>query len=141
MKRLSYPQPRRSRGFTLMESVIVMLVLAVAGVAITAMQGKLFTGASTVKTMQVSSRLMLECAEQVLADRRHAEDGYAVVNSTNGFGSAQCGGVPALTGFTVPTVSITESFAGAACPSTFTCKTVTITQGGLAPVTLMLVDY
>jgi hypothetical protein len=91
--------------------------------------------------MQVSTRLMLECAEQVLAARRHAEDGYSVVNSTNGFGSGQCGGVPALAGFTVPTVSITESFTGPACPSTFTCKTVTITQGGLAPVTLMLVDY
>ena len=141
MSPLHHRRPHHSRGFTLVESVIVMLVLAIAGVAIVAMQGKLFTGTSTVKTMQVSSRLMLECAEQVLAARRHAEDGYAVVASTNGFGSAQCGGVTVLTGYTVPTVSITESFTGPACPSTFTCKSVTITQGGLTPVTLMLVDY
>lgn len=138
--------PRRSRGFTLMESVVVVLVLAIAGVAITAMQGKLFAGSSTVKGMQVSSRIMLECAEQVLAARRHAEDGYAVVNSGNGFGPTpsgvnQCGGVPALPGYTIPTVTITEAFAGPACPTSFSCKTVTITQGGLAPVTLMLVDY
>lgn len=141
MTPMRHIRPHYSRGFTLVESVVVMLVLGIAGVAITAMQGKLFTGSSTVKTMQVSSRLMLECAEQVLADRRHIEDGYANVNSTNGFGSGQCGGVPALAGYTVPTVTITEAFNGAACPANFTCKSVTITQGGLSPVTLMLVDY
>lgn len=138
-------RPRHLRGFTLMESVVVILVLAVAGVAITAMQGKLFAGSSTVKGMQVSSRIMLECAEEVLAARRHAEDGYAIVTNNPLTGQAlfdtnKCGDVPALSDFTIPSVSITD-FTGPACPSTFSCKTVTITQGGLAPLTLMLVDY
>lgn len=135
-------QPRRrSRGFTLVETIIVMIVLGIAAAGIIAMQGRLFNGLTTVDGMQVSSRLMLECAEQVLAVRRHSEDGYANVITTNGYGGNQCAGVPILTGFTIPTVAITESYQGAACPATYTCKEVVITQGGLAPVTVMLVDY
>jgi len=132
----------RSRGFTLMESIIVMVVLGIAAVGIMAMQERLFANVSTVDGMQVSARLMHECAEQVLAQRRHTEDGYANVVTTNGYGGNQCSGLSALPGYTIPTVTITEPFSdGSVCPSNFSCKTVVITQGGLAPVTLMLVDY
>jgi prepilin-type N-terminal cleavage/methylation domain-containing protein len=131
----------RSRGFTLLESIIVMIVLGIASLGIIAMQGRLFTGISTVDGMQVSARLMHECGEQVLAQRRHTEDGYANVVTLNGYGGNQCSGVPPLSGFTIPTATITEPFTGAACPANFSCKSVAITQGGLAPVTIMLVDY
>lgn len=131
----------RSRGFTLVETIIVMLVLGIAAAGIIAMQGRLFNGLTTVDGMQVSSRLMLECAEQVLAVRRHSEDGYANVEAPPAGGNIPCPGVPVLTGFTIPTVKITENFAGDACPTGYTCKEVVITQGGLAPVTVMLVDY
>lgn len=132
---------RSSRGFTLMESVIVILVLAIAGTAIVALQGKLFSSQGSVKNMQVGSRLMLECAEHVLATRRFSQTGIAVINSTN-FGANKCAnGVAAQTGFTIPTATVTDPYTGAACPTGYACKTVTITQGGLANVTLMLVEY
>jgi prepilin-type N-terminal cleavage/methylation domain-containing protein len=135
-------RPRRpSRGFTLIETIIAMVVMGIAAAGLIAMQGRMFNGISTVKDMQVDSRLMLECAEQVLARRRFAEDGFSAVVAANGFGANQCGGLPALSGFTVPSVSITEPFTGAACPSGYSCKTVTISQGGLAAMTLLLVDY
>lgn len=133
----------RSRGFTLMESIIVMIVLGLASLGIIAMQERLFTNVGTVDGMQVSARLLHECAEQVLAQRRHTEDGFANVVTTNGYGGNQCSGVPALTGYSIPTVEITGPYAGdgTTCPANFSCKTVVITQGGLAPVTVMLVDY
>jgi prepilin-type N-terminal cleavage/methylation domain-containing protein len=133
--------PRFERGFTLIETVIVLLVLAVAGTAIVALQEKLFTGQATVKNMQVSSRLLMECAEQVLAVRRYAEGGYDLVTTANSFGAGQCGNVPALGSNAIPTVVLTDSYSGPACPTNFNCKLATITQGGLASVTVMLVDY
>ena len=140
MNALHHRRPHYSRGFTLMESIIVMIVLGLASLGIIAMQGRLFTNVGTVDGMQVSTRLMHECGEQVLAQRRYTEDGYAnVVVAPNG--SHPCSGMPALSGFTVPTVAITEPFTGGACPASFSCKTVAITQGSLAPVTVMLVDY
>jgi prepilin-type N-terminal cleavage/methylation domain-containing protein len=127
---------RRSRGFTLVESIIVMLVLGLAALGITAMQGRLFTGLDTVDGMQLSTRVMLECAEQVMAQRRHTENGYANVVLANGNGGNLCADVP-----NVPTVTVVEPFTGPACPTNYTCKTVAITTGGLAAVTVMLVDY
>lgn len=130
-------QRLRSRGFTLMETIIVMIVLGLASVGIIAMQGRLFTGLDTVDGMQVNTRVMLECAERVLAHRRHTEDGYAnVATPPNGNADVLCADVP-----TAPSVTLVESFTGPACPATYSCKTVSITQGNLAPVTLMLVDY
>lgn len=140
MSPLHHRRRSYSRGFTLMESILVMIVLGLASLGIIAMQGRLFDNVSTVDGMQVSTRLMHECAEQVLAQRRHTEDGYAnVIVAPNG--SHPCSGLPPLTGFTVPTVAITEPFTGGACPANFSCKTAVIAQGGLAPVTVMLVDY
>ena len=140
MNALHHRRPHCSRGFTLMESILVMIVLGLASLGIIAMQGRLFTNVGTVDGMQVSTRLMHECGEQVLAQRRHTEDGYAkVVVAPNG--SHSCSGIPPLTGFTVPTVAITEPFTGGACPASFSCKSVVITEGNLAPVTVMLVDY
>lgn len=126
----------RSRGFTIIESIIVMIVLGAASLGIIAMQGRLFTGLDDVDGMQVSTRVMLECAEQLLAQRRHTENGYANVIVTNGNGGALCTDVPG-----VPSVTVVEPFTGAACPANYTCKTVAITTGNLAPVTVMLVDY
>jgi prepilin-type N-terminal cleavage/methylation domain-containing protein len=126
----------RSRGFTLVESIMVMLVLGIASVGIVAMQGRLFAGLDTVDGMQVSTRVMLECAEQVLAQRRHTEDGYANVVITNGNGGNLCADVPGG-----PSVTVVEPFTGAACPTDFTCKTLAITTGNLATVTVMMVDY
>ena len=118
-----------------------MLVLAIAAAGITALQGNLFTGQSSIKDLQVRSRLMLECAEQVIAVRHFTPDGYNDGVTTTSFGTNLCGGVPALAGFAIPSVTITDPYTGTACPANGTCKTVSITQNGLTPLTLLLVDY
>ncbi|ROZ68594.1 type II secretion system protein [Ramlibacter sp. WS9] len=134
---------RRDHGFTLIECIIVIVVLAIAGTGIAAMQGNIFDGQSSVKDLQIRIRLMEECAEQVLAVRRFTVDeSYAAV-SNGSFGTNLCGGLtaPAQAGYAIPTVSITEGYTGTACPTNGTCKLVTITQNGMTPLTLMLADY
>jgi prepilin-type N-terminal cleavage/methylation domain-containing protein len=128
-----------SRGFTLVESIVVVVVLAIAGVGIGSIQSRIFSNQASIKNLQVGARLMQECAEQVLAVRRFTENGYAAL-AAGGFGTNSCGGVTALTGFSVPTVTFTDPYTGAGCP-TPTCKLATVTQNGITPVTLLLVDY
>jgi prepilin-type N-terminal cleavage/methylation domain-containing protein len=141
MNALHRRRPHYSRGFTLMESILVMIVLGLASLGIIALQGRLFTDVGAVDGMQVSTRLMHECGEQVLAQRRHTEDGYAnVVVAPNGSHPCSDPALPPLTGFTTPAVDI-QPYTGGACPANFSCKTVVITEGGLVPVTVMLVDY
>ena len=137
---------RVSRGFTLVEAIVVIMVLAITGMAIVSIQTRIFTGQASVKNLQVSTRLMQECAEQALATRRFGQDGYTLVTSdtlvtTNLFNATACGGVAALAGFTIPAVTYTDPYTGAGCPTNGTCKLVSITQGGVTPLTLMLVDY
>ena len=141
MKPHRHISARRLRGFTLVELIMVIVMLGIAGVGISSMQGSLFTGAASVKDMQVRTPLMLECAEQVLAVRRFTEDGYAAVNAT-AFGANLCGsGFTTLSGYTIPSVTITDPYTGAACPTGSSCKLVTISQNGMTPLTLMLMDY
>jgi prepilin-type N-terminal cleavage/methylation domain-containing protein len=131
---------RRERGFTLIEIIVAMVVMAITAVAVVAMQGRMFQGSDSVKDMQVGSRLMLECAEHVLATRRHAAEGYSLVVDGANFGAAKCGDLVALGGYAVPSVGIV-TITGSECPSGYECKRVTITHSGLANITLMLVDY
>jgi hypothetical protein len=116
-----------------METIIVMIVLGLASLGIIAMQGRLFTNLDTVDSMQVNTRVMLECAERALAHRRHTENGYANVLTA---GANVCAGVSGS-----PSVTVVEPFTGPACPTNFNCMTVAITTGNLATVTVMLVDY
>ena len=130
----------RSRGFTLVECIMVIMILGIAGAGIWGLQGKLFANEASVQNLQVRTPLMLECAEEVLAVRRFKEDGYAEV-STTAFGTNLCGSIVALSGHTVPSVSFTDLYTGPGCPTDGICKLVTITESGMTPLTLMLVDY
>ncbi len=127
------------KGFTLIESIIVMVVLGIAAVAIINLQGNIFFGQSANKNMQIGVQLMQECAEQVLATRRGSRGGYTAVASPR-FGTNACGGMTAFSSDSIPSVTLTP-YTGAGCPTGGTCKLVSITQGGLSPITLMLVNY
>ena len=133
--------PRRSRGFTLVETIMVIVMLGLAAVGISAVQDNIFARQSSVKDLQIRTALMLECAEQVLAVRRFTADGYSAVNDTD-FGTNKCGGVTALSGYSIPNVTITDPYSVfPACPAGGTCKLVFITQNGVTPLILMREDY
>lgn len=142
-----------SRGFTLVESIIVLVVLGIAAVTVATLSGDIFTRQGDNKTLQVGVQLMQECAEQVLATRRASATGYTLTPS--------CSNLQGFSGFDAPAVksfatTTTGSFpsntpgcptaAGGpcGCPPGGSCKLVTIsvkTVAGdeLAPLTLLLV--
>lgn len=137
----------RSSGFTLVESIIVLVVLAIAAAAIVSLQGNIFYGQSDNKDLQVGVQLMQECAEQILAIRQKnsQNNGYSDSSLTDRTAAtSNCSGMT-VTGYSAAKVTITSGNSSttgmAACPtSTGTnCKLVSITEGGLTPVTLMLV--
>ena len=132
----------RNQGFTLMEMIIVIVVLAVASIGIASMHGNIFSGQDSVKDLQVRTRLMEECAEQVLAVRDHNTGGYGydAVSTPTRFGTNLCDGVPALGSYSIPTVT-SDTSALATCPTGTLCKTISISQGGMTPLVLLMVDY
>ena len=143
---MKHVRPQRftaHRGFTLVESVIVLVLLSMAAAAIVSLQANIFTGQSGNKNLQVGVQLMQECAEQVLSIRQ--KNGYTDSSLTDRTAAtSNCSGMT-VTGYSAATVTITSGNSSttgmAACPtSTGTdCKLVSITEGGLTPVTLMLV--
>lgn len=134
-----------SSGFTLVESIIVLVLLGIAAAAIISMQGNIFYGQSGNKDIQVGVQLMQECAENILATRRAS--GYGAPSlADSGAATSSCSGMTLTNpNYGAPTVTITAGSSATipACPSATSnsCKLVSITQGGLTPVTLMLVSY
>ena len=126
-----------SKGFTLIETIFVMVLLSIAAVAIINLQGNVFNGQSGNKDLQVGVQLLQECAEQVIAVRR--KSGFNAVNTST------CSALGNYGGFGAPIVTLTSDNTGAACPSGGTCNkaVITLSKGGssLTPVTLELVNY
>lgn len=132
---------RFSRGFTLVESLIVIVVLALAGSAIVALQANLFSRQTSVSDVQVRTQLQLECAEQILATRKYMSDGYETIGTTYTTTPSACSGITALSGYSVPSVAVNTAYSGSACPLSGNCTQVTITQTGASPITFLLVDF
>jgi prepilin-type N-terminal cleavage/methylation domain-containing protein len=128
-----------SRGFTLIESIIVLVVMSIAAAAIISLQGNVFFGQSGNKDLEVGVQLMQECAEQVLAVRRQSQSAYASVTNS------ACSGLGNYGGFGVPVVTLRDDSNAivTTCASTTCTATITIGKGGsnLAPITLRLAKY
>lgn len=134
-----------SRGFTLVESIIVLVVLAIAAAGIATLSGNIFNGQDENKELQISMQLMQECAEQVLALRRTSGFDWTTNAATLACTDLAAPGDVGLS-FGKPVVdsniSITDGSNG--CPTGGTCRLLTIavsTSAGdkLAPLTLLLV--
>lgn len=142
-----------AKGFTLIETIIVMVVVGIAAATISILVSNIFTHQDDNKTLQVGMKLLEECAEQVLATRRATGPGLGYGETPN------CDTLGGFNGFKAPAVksvavTITGNFdvgtAGCTgggpcgCPTGGSCKLVTIavtTTAGdeLFPVTLLLV--
>jgi prepilin-type N-terminal cleavage/methylation domain-containing protein len=140
MKRAATQSFARSRGFTLIESIIVLAVLGIAAAGIASMQGNIFSGRSDNRLIEVGTQLMQECAEQVLATRQGTGTGTGYDSVT----TSTCSSLGSYGGFSAPSVTVTAD-TSAACPPGGTCKTVAISVSksgsSLAPITLELVSY
>jgi prepilin-type N-terminal cleavage/methylation domain-containing protein len=142
MKRASPDRFASLRGFTLIESVIVLVVLSVAAAVIIKMQGAIFYGQSQNQNLEVGARLMLACAEHILTTRQRQSGGFAITPACDSSTFP-----PANYGDFAPTVGISSVDSNTpGCPGT--CNLVTISASksgvtaGMTPViTLMLVSY
>lgn len=126
--------PHRCRGFTLVETIIVMVVVAIAAAGITIMTGNIFSSQEDNTTLQVGMKVAQECAEQVLATHRRGAVN-AVCPPFGGYTTVVT--MPAYTGDTGSTPDNT-------CPTGKTCTIATITTslGGdaMTPLRVMLVS-
>lgn len=124
----------RQRGFTLIEMVMVIVILAIASVAL--MDQFVNTSKSYLidEEIQTAAQLAQECAEHILATRRL--QGYATAIATN------CSTLPSVAGYTL---SVSPGAAPTACFTWPLCTevTVAVTQGGntRASVVFMLGSY
>lgn len=147
---MRHPCPDRfasARGFTLVESIIVLALLSIAAVGIISLQGNIFYGQSGNKDIEVGVQLMQECAEQILATRQQI--GYTSVNQDT------CSTLGNYSGFGAPSVTVTAnnvSGPSPLCPTSVTCcasnsstctVAVTLSKTGtsLTHVILQLVNY
>lgn len=134
---------RRRHGFSLIELIITIVVVAIAAVAI----GSAFTYITRSQRLTVdlltATQLAQECAAHVIG-RGRKPGSYAVVPAPPAVASNFCNGLPAIAGFN-RVLNITATPAGALCSAGWACKRVEIvvTRAGRDLVTLdfMLVNY
>lgn len=136
----------RAPGFTLVELIIVVVVLAIASVGIITLNANIFSGQTSNTNLQTGAALMQDCAELILSKRERDSNGINATALATGSPStaatALCSGAT-VTGYAAPTVTITAGKLGdsgmAGCPyDTADCKLVSIQQGTLTPITLLL---
>lgn len=131
MKKLKALHPQH--GFTLMESIIALLLLSVASLGILHLNGNLFFRSQEMRDWQEGTQIVQACLDQVLALR-----------SSAGFSATpDCAELNTLgTGFTL---TVNPNVTVQYCPSGLQCKQVEITasKGTITstPVSILFVDH
>lgn len=126
--------PSIQRGFTLMESVVALVLLSLVSVVITSLNGHLFLRSDDMRGLQQSTQLLQACVDQVLGLRKSA--GFAA--------TFHCNELNALnTGFTL---NVGLQTTPDHCPTGLQCKQVQISinktgSTGGNPVSLLFVEY
>ncbi len=131
------------RGFTLLETVVVIALLGITSAAIINLNSSLFANASRVRDLQTNTQLLQACAEQVMATRRL--NGF--VDAPNY--DAACDALPIVApSGNIFSVTTTLNYTGSSCPVGATCQWVDIkvndpagTLGPIGPLTLQLMKY
>lgn len=146
MMRRTQPQPigptRNCGGFTLIEAIIVIVVLAIAAVTVAMQSGRIFDYDATNTDLQVGMPVLQECAEQILTTHRAGKLNTSCRTSGNF--------VPSVTPLTYDgkytgPVCPSGQTCVSACPTGSTCTLFTISvlksdSVAPAPITLLVVD-
>lgn len=128
--------PPRVHGFTLIELVIIITVLAVALTGVLAVFDPGVRSGTAVSAIDIGAQVASQCAEHVLGQRQR----NPLVGFT-GYNGNACAGL-GFGGFVV-TDSVV-ALTGGVCPAAANCKSVTITAAGATAtrtLNLLLVDY
>lgn len=132
---------RRSGGFTLLETVLVIGILALVSLGLLSIQPQVFKTQTTGRDEFAGMELMRACAETLLAVRRHV--GYGSVTST------ACNGVGGVGGFASnATVTLTDAGGNsittcgtATCTATIVIAKSSAPAAALRSITLQLSAY
>jgi prepilin-type N-terminal cleavage/methylation domain-containing protein len=132
------------RGFTLVELILAIVVVAIAAVAIGSAFAYMARSQVLSSDLQRASQIAQECAEHIVGLGRRPGS-YAAVAPV-ALNSTICNTLPAITpGFTRTVDVVNVAGAGAAfCSAGWACKRIQITvQRGSAMVRLnfMLINY
>jgi type II secretory pathway pseudopilin PulG len=132
---------RLQRGFTLLETILVIGMLTLVSLGILSMQPQVFKTQTNGRDQFVGFELMRACAERLLAVRR-----------ATGFGSVTsslCNGMGGVGGFASnPTVTLADANANsittcssATCTATIIVAKSVAPAATLTPITLRLSAY
>ena len=127
---------KRERGFSLIELIMLIVLLAILSSVFMQMFARLGGGLKETHDAQIAQAMTQECYTYLLQARR--EYGYAM----NGI--ANCNLLTSFQSYGVASVSLTASYSDSPCPSGASCKLFTISVPAIAPAykrLLMLVDY
>ena len=131
---------RQQEGFTLIELIVVLVILAIASVPLFGRFSQASMTLLSNERIQTAAQLAQERAETLMGWRRNL--GYSAAQLTPGSTVEPLAGNYA--GYT-RTTNITEPPVGPGCPLGATCKEVVVTVDrsgtSYAQVTFVLVDY
>lgn len=129
---------RATRGFSLIELVMIIVLVGVVGAFLTTTYTQLPRSLEVNEGSQTGAQLAQQCSERVIAQRRNPAIGFGPIVT------GVCAGLPAPAGYAVADV-VDAAYAGAACPVAGACKrvTVTVTRNAavVAQTDFLLVNY
>lgn len=132
------------KGFTLIELIIAIVVVAIAAVAIGSAFAYMSRSQVLSSDLQRASQIAQECAEHIVGLRRKPGSYASVVPV--GANSAICNGLPAITGGFTRTVNVVDvAGAGASfCAAGWACRRIEITAqrgSAIVRVNFMFINY
>jgi prepilin-type N-terminal cleavage/methylation domain-containing protein len=126
---------RAPQGFTLMEILVAILLLAILAVSVIGLNSQLFMQSANMHNLQIGTQLQQACLEHLL-DQRKSSSGFNTTFSCSTLNSY---------GFTLSVTTSALNTSPCPNPNTFSCKklTVEVAGNGIQPTfaTLMFVDY
>jgi len=127
-----------TRGFSLLELVIIIVILGIAAVAILSMFGQAAHSLAINENIQTAAQAGQSCSEHILATKRRYTFGFSLIDS------AICDALPTPPGLT-RSVTVTDPYTGSACPGGTACMEVhiVISQAAktLVDISLLLARY
>lgn len=129
---------KRTRGFTLVELIMIIVLLGIGLTGLMAMFGRSVGSLDENTDIQTGAQLVQQCAERIIGTRRQSTGGYALITNLT------CSGLPLPAGYLAHAVTVAPH-TGSACPGGANCNEVQITVsnagGTVARGNLLLVEY